>query len=46
MKYIVCIWCGNDIPKKMKYAKYCSNKCRYEASGKIFKRKKEGSRKN
>jgi len=32
-KYLVCIWCGGDIPKEKIYAKYCSIKCKKEALG-------------
>ena len=31
-KYLNCIWCG--VGKVKNYAKYCSVKCRYIASGK------------
>ncbi len=33
-EYLCCIWCGRDLPKEENYAKYCTEKCRYEASGK------------
>jgi len=35
--YLACIWCGKDIPKEKKYAKYCSQKCRDEALGRFIK---------
>jgi len=38
-KYICCIWCGGDIPKHKKYAKYCDVKCSNEATGKVAKTK-------
>ncbi len=30
-KYLTCIWCGRNKPQGV-YAKYCSQKCMYEAS--------------
>jgi len=31
--YLVCIWCGGNIPSNKSYAQYCSVKCRREALG-------------
>ena len=39
-KYLTCTWCGKN-PPESKLSEYCSEKCRYEATGKRTKGEKQ-----